>query len=346
MILSDTDRVHGGPDALGIPTYDFSTNSNACGPCPETLRALRDADATRYPDASYRLLREQLAGFHRVASERIVLAASASEFIFRITAMAARRRIREVRVPRHGYGDYRHAAHAWGLAVRDETGTGVESPYPCLSWACDPSSPLGAEHANLAGWASQDAHPGNIAVLDCAYEPLRLDGVLRLPPDALDTVWRLFSPNKALGLTGVRAAYAIAPAASTADVQALKALCPSWPLGAHGAALLASWCEPGVQAWLTGTHGTLLRWKRRQEAICTGLGCKVLPSCVNFFCVVPPVTAGLDIQAVLTGLRRHDVKLRDATSFGLANTFRLGVRPPAAQDALQRAWQGGQQTSP
>ena len=24
---------HGGPDALGAPVHDFSTNSNACGPC-------------------------------------------------------------------------------------------------------------------------------------------------------------------------------------------------------------------------------------------------------------------------------------------------------------------------
>ena len=32
---------HGGPDALGAPRWDFSTNANACGPAPHVLAALR-----------------------------------------------------------------------------------------------------------------------------------------------------------------------------------------------------------------------------------------------------------------------------------------------------------------
>ena len=41
---------HGGPDALGIPPHDFSTNANACGPCPAVLQALRQAPVHTYPD--------------------------------------------------------------------------------------------------------------------------------------------------------------------------------------------------------------------------------------------------------------------------------------------------------
>ena len=82
--------LHGGPDASGIPAHDFSTNSNACGPCPVALAAVRQADATRYPDPAYTALRAQLAAFHDVAPQRIVLAGSASEFIHRITALAVR----------------------------------------------------------------------------------------------------------------------------------------------------------------------------------------------------------------------------------------------------------------
>ena len=44
---------HGGPDAQGVPLWDFSTNANACGPCPEALAAVQQADATRYPDPAY-----------------------------------------------------------------------------------------------------------------------------------------------------------------------------------------------------------------------------------------------------------------------------------------------------
>ena len=52
---------HGGPDALGAPRWDFSTNANACGPCPQALDAVHRADARRYPDPAYTDLRAALA---------------------------------------------------------------------------------------------------------------------------------------------------------------------------------------------------------------------------------------------------------------------------------------------
>jgi len=82
--------VHGGTDALGIPAHDFSTNRNACGPCPQAVAALQAAHIAQYPDPHYTDLRAQLAQFHGVDAQRVVIAGSASEFIHRITAHAAR----------------------------------------------------------------------------------------------------------------------------------------------------------------------------------------------------------------------------------------------------------------
>ena len=79
--MYETTPLHGGPDAQGVPLHDFSTNANACGPCPQALAALQQADRSRYPDPAYTALRGQLAEFHGVAADRIVIAASASEFI-------------------------------------------------------------------------------------------------------------------------------------------------------------------------------------------------------------------------------------------------------------------------
>ncbi len=339
MSSADALRAHGGPDALGAPRYDFSTNSNACGSCPQAVQGLRQADATRYPDPSYRALRERVARFHHVAPERIVLAGSASEFIFRITAVAARRGICHVRVPRHAYGDYRHAGQAWGMSVTEQPATkdtAAESA-PVLSWACDPSSPLGDAQVGLADWADGSVIGRTIGVLDRAYEPLRLEGASALRSGALDAVWQLFSPNKALGLTGVRAAYAVAPAQAAPDARELEALCPSWPLGAHGVALLQAWCDPAAQAWLAGTRQTLRAWKLAQQRLCADLGWTVLPSQTNFFCAAPNCVDH-ELSAGLTYLRQHGIKLRDARSFGLAGYFRLAVLGPEAQKALQRAW--------
>ncbi|APW42697.1 aminotransferase class I/II-fold pyridoxal phosphate-dependent enzyme [Rhodoferax saidenbachensis] len=313
-------RIHGGPDALGAPLYDFSTNSNACGPCPQVLAAVQAADATRYPDAGYTAVRAALAVFHGVAAWRIVLAGSASEFIFRITAWAVQQGARSVCLPAHAYGDYAHAARPWGLDALTDVDAAA------LVWACEPSSPLGQAHGQ---WPAELSH----VVLDSAYAPLRLSGASSLNDSQRDALWQLFSPNKALGLTGVRAAYAIAPHDAAQAVQQLDALAPSWVLGAHGVAMLLAWTQSDTQAWLQQSLHTLRGWKRRQVELLQGAGWEVLPSDTPFFCARPPV----DAVALCARLRTQGIKLRDTTSFGLPGQVRLGVLSPQAQDALLAA---------
>ena len=320
-------RLHGGPDAQGVPRYDFSTNSNACGPCPQALVAVQQADAVHYPDPGYWGLREQLGAFHGVTPERVLLAGSASEFIFRITAWVAQQDDRRgqggrgVWLPPHTYADYALAARAWALPVA------AQSQEAQLLWCCDPSSPLGTRQDGLEDVA---ALPG-VCVLDRAYEPLRLSGATAMTDARRDRVWQLWSPNKALGLTGVRAAYVIAPAGAADAVAALEHLCASWPVGAHGVALLQAWTQPEAQAWLADSLHTLREWKARQIALCESLGWTCLPSDTNFFCARPPVS---DLAPVLARLRGHGIKLRDTSSFGLPGHVRLSVQPPPAQDAL------------
>ncbi len=316
-MTSLSQRIHGGPDASGVALFDFSTNANACGPCPAAFAAVHQADATRYPDASYTALREQLAAFHDVDAQRIVLATSASEFIFRITVMVVSRGGKSVGLPPYSYGDYAQAAAAHGLKV-------IDSGSVDLCWACEPSSPLGAAHKE---WLSL---PSAVQVLDRAYEPMRLNGVFAHADD-LHKFWQLYSPNKALGLTGVRAAYAIAPVDAAADVETLNQLCPSWPIGAHGVAMLKAWTGSESQAWLAGSLSTLRMWKTQQMELCESFGWTVLPSLANFFVC----RADIDLAA----LPQHGIKLRDCTSFGLPGLVRLSVQRSAAQDALHNAWQ-------
>jgi histidinol-phosphate aminotransferase len=226
-------------------------------------------------------------------------------------------------VPPHGYGDYANAARAWELAVVPGA---RQAP---LAWACEPSSPLGQQEVGLA----ERVASGGIVVLDRAYEPLRLAAACSLDAASLNRLWQLWSPNKALGLTGVRAAYAIAPAAAEAVVQELDALAPSWPLGAHGVALLQAWCEAPVQQWLEASRATLREWKARQQQVCGDLGWELRPGHANFFVAGAP-----GLIAALPALRQRGLKLRDCASFGLPGQVRLSVQPPAAQDALRRAW--------
>jgi histidinol-phosphate aminotransferase len=316
-----TTTVHGGPDAHGIPRWDFSTNANACGPCPTALAAVQRADARHYPDPSYTALRAALAAFHAVDAERIVLAGSASEFIGRITAWVAREGGQRVWLPAHAYGDYTRAADAWRME---------RTTYPALAdlaWLCEPSSPLGIAEP----MATVVAATAPCVVLDRAYEPLRLAGQGSLHATVLNRVWQLWSPNKALGLTGVRGSYAIAPVGETRAARALDELAPSWPLGAHAVAMLDAWVLPASQDWLTRSLDTLRQWTAAQRDLLTHLDWTVLPSDVPFFCAAPP--HALDA----TALRAHGIKLRDATSFGLPGHWRVSAQPPQAQAALREA---------
>ena len=325
------EAIHGGPDALGVPRYDLSSNANACGPHAPTVQALRTLDARHYPDPAYTALTAQLAAWHGVAPARVVIAASGSEFIQRISVAVALQAGQgaSVWLPAHAYGDYARAARAAGLARVDDAADAA------LLWACEPSSPLGQAQAGLTAKVAA-LRPGQALVLDQAYEPLRLSGAPSLDAAALDSVWRLVTPNKALGLTGVRAAYAVAPESAQAQVAALQALAPSWPVGAGGVALLTGWVQADAQAWLAQSLTTLRGWKAQQTALCASLGWAVRPgSLANFLTARPP--AG-DLPAALQALRAQGIKLRDCASFGLPGHVRLGVLAPLAQQALADAW--------
>lgn len=314
-------REHGGTDASGLPRWDFSTNGNACGPCPVALEAVRRADAAHYPDPHYTTLREALAVFHQVDARRIVIGASASELISRITACAFRAGARQFWQPALAYGDYALAAQAWRLKQ-------VDCPEQAdLVWLCEPSSPLGATEMQ---WV-QVADGSRIVVVDRAYEPLRLSGESSLSRTELDGVWQLWSPNKAMGLTGVRGAYAIAPVHGATLVHEMEDMAASWPLGAHGVAMLQAWVGVEAQQWLIWSRHRLHQWKQQQLSLLDQLGWECLPSVTNYFCASAP--APVDGET----LREHGVKLRDTRSLGLPGYWRLSVQSPDAQGALRAA---------
>jgi len=311
---------HGGPDARGIPRWDFSTNANACGPAPTAALAVQGADPTRYPDPSYAALREVLGDFHGVAPERIVLAASAGEFMYRMShAVAGSWPRASVHVPAQAYADGGRAAAAAGLVRRGSPGDAQ------LVWHTEPGSPSGRSAP------APTIRDGAVLVVDAAYAPLRLEGEAPPPSHA---AWRLMSPNKALGLTGVRAAYAVAPEVdgTAALCERLASLAPSWPIGAHGVAMLQSWTDPATQAWLRESLDVLRAWKRRQIDLCTALGWRCEDSVTPFHLARPAPAHPLALLR-----ERHGIKLRDTASFGLPGQVRLGVLPPPAQDALAGA---------
>lgn len=314
-------RVHGGPDALGTVAHDLSTGSHPAGANPLALARVRAADPSRYPDPGYTALKALLARQHQVAPSRLVIAASASEFIQRITVVSARRAPGAVSVPQPAYGDYAAAALACGLELRHQ---GPAS----LRWLTEPGSPDGRSQAPPA-----DLHVVP-TVLDLAYAPLRLHGQSSWSQLERDAVFQLITPNKALGLCGVRAAFAIAPLqAPPGWVEALRAAEPSWPLGAHGVALLEAWCDAAVQAHLAHSLLTLRAWRSELVDGLLRRGFRVAPGVTPFVMAELPPAARLQAS----DLRWSGVAVRDLTSFGLPGHWRINTGPPEALNAFWKA---------
>lgn len=381
MVMMTSDSTHGGPDHGPAIDWDFSTNANPLPP-PACLQAhLAQADRRQYPDPDYKALRAHLAGTlpggadsDGAAMRRIVPTAGSSEGIRRLTLAAIRHGVQQVWVPRHAYADYAQAAQALGLRVQV-----MQEPLawlmaylarPCaqpqLVWLCEPCNPTGSSLPQACWEALSQAlslpvHAGGalIVALDRAYEPLRLDGDDPVPADVAGRCWQLWSPNKALGLTGVRAGWITAPqvvlrpsmtdvlvmagdVAGTSGQQAahglhhrllvsMLALAPSWVLSAEGVTLLMHWHDPATQQWLREALPVL---RDGREALVRSLcerGWLPKHSVTSFVLAEAPLAWQPYLICLGERLREQGIKWREADSFGLPGHVRLRAHDRQAQ---------------
>ena len=334
---------HGGAGPDGVLPHDFSTNRNAAGPLPSVMQAVQQADRCAYPDAGYHRLRQHLADWHGVAADRVLVVASASAFIHSFTQAAkAWRGVHRVAVPMPGYGDYAAAAQRAGLALGTASSTPVPPDSHTLCWWTEPHSPSGTAGGPALGQALAAAlAAGAVTVLDLAFQPLRLDGA-SLPAEA-QQAWQLWSPNKAAGLTGVRAAYAVAPPGQAAVAQALQAAGPSWPVGAEGVALLSAFTTPQAQAELAACHHTLRAWRQALVGLLRQAGWR-MPVDNNPATATATATFNTSVTPFLLArpprpwdaarAAAQGVQLRDATSLGLPGAWRINALAPVSLAVL------------
>lgn len=323
--MADLLPIHGGTDAGPQPLWDFSTNANALGPCPAVLREVQAADLSRYPDPRYTALRALLAAHHHTLPENIAVGAGASELILRLVRAVPG----PVLVLGPTFSEYARCARMEGRVV-----VAAESPaeflqmqcHGGLGFLCWPNNPTGEVWP--AGFVAAAAAGGRL-VVDLAYAPLCPDGVIDTA--AADDAVRLHAPNKAFGLTGLRAAYAVTPA----DFPALDLLAPSWVIGPAGVAFLAATVTPPAQTWLAECRPVLAEWRRALAEGAAAQGLPVRESPANFL-----LARVGDAAAVTRRLRADGLRVRDCGSFGLPAWIRLAAAPPPWQDALLAALAG------
>ena len=313
---------HGGTDSGPAPRHDFSTNANALGPDPTALAALRAVDPAPYPDPAYRALRERLADAHGAHPDAIVVGAGASELLLRIVRVLGG----PVLAREAAFGEYRRVAEVAGRPVL-RAGSADELlallPDAAVAFLGCPNNPDGRLIEPALAEALGAARGARV-VVDLAYAVLAR-GHVQVP----DGAWRLLSPGKALGVTGVRAAYLVADPASG---PALAAAAPAWVLSVHGEALLRAALEPRSRDWVVRTRAVLWAWRDALAEDLSALGRPVRVGAANF--LLADVGRAAPVAAAL---RAAGIRVRDATSFGLPAWLRLSAQAPGARGDLVRA---------
>ncbi|HEV2441703.1 MAG TPA: aminotransferase class I/II-fold pyridoxal phosphate-dependent enzyme [Steroidobacteraceae bacterium] len=320
--MIDLTPVHGSTDSLPEPRYDFSSNANALGPCPPVLAAVRAADVSRYPDPLYTRLRARLAQWHGIEPDRIVVGAGASELILRLVRHFDRT-VLQLAPTFSEYGRGAGIARTRVVSVSSpDSFLRAQKRRRSLAFLCCPNNPTGDvwEPAFVATAARQGP-----LVVDLAYAALCGSAQAADIEAAAANAWRLYSPNKAFGMTGVRGAYLIAP--RTAGRVADEA--PSWVIGRDAVAMLEACLEPAARAWLADSIPRLWRWRTRLAEGLRRLRLEVRESPATF--LLAEVGDG---GRVGKRLREAGIRVRDARSFGLERWIRVSAQPAPARKAL------------
>jgi histidinol-phosphate aminotransferase len=314
--------IHGSTDAGTPPKFDFSSNANALGPNPIILETLQKVDPTHYPDPNYTALHTELAQYHQVNPTQIAIGAGASELIWRLANVY---RSSTLLTFAHTFGEYARAAYlnnSKHLKANNQTEFLALLSQAKLAFICIPNNPTGEIYSQdfLVEVATIAQQTGTIVIADLAYRALS-----QIPITIPPTFWQLHAPNKAHGMTGIRAGYLVAPI----ELLEFRNYAPSWVLSVHGEAFLRSTLQPVAQSWVKQCCPILWEWRDRLQQSITLLNLQQQWSQANFGLInVDRATA------VTQKLRQQDIRVRDCTSFGLPEWIRISAQSPIAQDTL------------
>ncbi len=331
---------------------DFSANVNPLGPPAALLRALRDAahDAShleRYPEPTYRKLREALAAQHVLDPEAIVVGNGAAALLeAAIAALGVRRAL----VPTPAFSEYRRALSSRNAdfvatpldRARDFALDGVHIAERARALEADcavvntPHNPSGSALSReaLQTLVATLASEGRKTIVDEAFvdyiEDESIDGVAAVTPSLV----AVRSLTKFFAVPALRVGFAVAHP----DVaRCMRATLPSWSVSSIAARALEAALGDHTFAERSRNENACARAELAKNLAANGF--RALPSAANFLLLELPV------HVDAPGLARRSVGefgivLRDATSYdGLEDGrfVRVAVRSAADNARLVAA---------
>jgi len=338
--------VHGG--RAPPVAHDYSAPSNPLGPPPFLGDVLEECMGRRphlrYPEPSYRELREAIAGFHGADAEEVVVVNGSAEALALLPPLLGARRLVVVEPC---FGDHGVQARGWGIELRRvlvslDSPAMLPSPGEVARLAGEralvvmsrPNNPVGylapADYVyELAGLL---ARRRSLLLLDEAFIDLS-PGARRLGPgDGLVIVRSL---TKTFATPGLRLGYVLAERGLAARIRlSLQA----WPVGGIEDCVYTRLLLDGRSRGYVSRARILVadEGPRLAHAL-RGLGLTVYPSRAPFLLLRHRF---LPHPALQERLLRRGVYVRDASSFyGLDEAFsRVSLRGPAENDVLVKVF--------
>jgi len=315
-------------------------STNPAGPPKGISRAISRAILDKYPDSNSTLLKTRLAESRRVGIENVIAGSGSTELI-RLAAVAYLEAGKKALIVQPTYGEYALAikltrAEVINLPLAEKADfhlnpqalkEAVKKWRAEVVFLCSPNNPSGEYLKREMVIDLLESMPGTLLILDEAYinfcqDRWRSDDLIKYPNLII-----IRSMTKDYSIAGLRLGYALADPAIIATLEKIK---PPWNVSSYAQAAGIFVLERSEL--LADLPAKAERATKYLKENLVKLGLRPLPSSANFFLVQAGEKAQLSQK-----LLRKGIIVRDCTSFGLPQYWRVGVRAPAENRKLIKA---------
>jgi histidinol-phosphate aminotransferase len=293
----------------------------------------------RYPDRSYRSLREAIAAHHGVGPEQ-VFAANGSNEVLQTLCLAYGGPGRSVAVFEPTYALHSHIARITGTGVAvgertgdlaldlDEVRRVLADAEPTITFLCSPNNPTGMVEDEDTVREVLDLAPG-LLVVDEAYGQFAPWSALSLMGDDVPlVVTRTFS--KTWSMAAARLGYLVGPSWLVAELDEVVL-----PYHLDSLKQAAGRLALAHDAEMRARVAALVEERGRVVARLTDLPVRVWPSGANFVLFRPE---GRDGHEVWEALLERGVLVRDCSGWPrLTGCLRVTIGTPGEDDAFLAA---------
>jgi len=286
------------------------------------------------------LLKTRIAESRQVAIENVIAGSGSTELI-RLAASAYLEAGKKALIVQPTYGEYALAVKLTGAEVINLSLTekadfhldpqalkeAVKKYRPEVVFLCSPNNPSGEYLKRGTVVDLLDSMPETLLILDEAYinfcqDRWRSDDLIKYPNLII-----IRSMTKDYSIAGLRLGYALAGSAIIAALEKIK---PPWNVSSYAQAAGIFVLEKSEL--LADLPVKAARATQYLKDNLEKLGMRTLPSAANFFLVQVGEKAQLSHELLGKG-----IIVRDCTSFGLPQYWRLGVRAASENRKLIQA---------